>query len=78
MLKRKLRETLGIIAYIHICCQFLNNSHKKLEYQQDIHSKNIFYLGIENPQTSHDAYQVISNYSSHVLNESKKAYFVRV
>ena len=66
VLKRKLRETLGIIDYIHICCLFLNKSDKKLKHQQDIHSKNLFDLGFENSQTSHDPDKVIFNYSSHV------------
>ena len=31
VLKRKLRETLGIIDYTHICCLFLNKNDKKLK-----------------------------------------------
>ena len=30
VLERKLRETLGIIDYIHTCCLFLNKSKRKL------------------------------------------------
>ena len=29
--KRKLRRTLGIIDYTHICCLFLNKNDKKLK-----------------------------------------------
>ena len=32
MLKRKLRETLYIIDYTHICCSFLNKVDRKLEH----------------------------------------------
>ena len=32
ILKRKLRETLGIIDYTHICCLFLNKIDRKLEH----------------------------------------------
>ena len=73
MLKRKLRETLGIIDYTHICCLFLNKNDKKLKHQQDIHSKKLFDLGFENSQTSHDPDKVIFNYSSHVLTKSEKS-----
>ena len=73
VLKRKLRETLGIIDYTHICCLFLNKNDKKLKHQQDIHSKKLFDLGFENSQTSHDPDKVIFNYSSHVLTESEKS-----
>ena len=59
VLKRKLRETLGIIDYTHICCLFLNKNNKKLKHQQDIHSKKLFDLGFENFQTSHDRDKVI-------------------
>ena len=54
MLKRKLRDTLGIIDYIHICCLFLSKNDIKIKHQQDIHSKKFFDLGFENSQTSHD------------------------
>ena len=54
VLKRKLRETLGIIDYIHICCLFLNKNNRKLKDQHNIHSKKLFDLGFENSQTSLD------------------------
>ena len=73
VLKRKLRETLGIIDYTHICCLFLNKNDKKLKHQQDIHSKKLFDLGFENSQTSPDPDKVIFNYSSHVLTKSEKS-----
>ena len=72
MLKRKLRETLGIIDYTHICCLFLNKNDKKHKHQQDIHSKKLFDSGFENSQTSHDLDKVIFNHSSHVLTKSEK------
>ena len=78
VLKRKLRETLGIINYTHLCSLFLNRNDRKLKHQQDIHSKKLFDLGFENSQTSHDPDKVIFNYSSFALTESEKAYFVRV
>ena len=49
--KRKLRETLGIIDYTHVCCLFLNKNEKKLKNQQDIHSKKLFDLGTESSKT---------------------------
>ena len=67
VLKRKLRETLCIIDYTHICCSLLHKNDRKLKHQQDIHSKKLFDLGFENSQTSHDPDKVIFNYSSHVL-----------
>ena len=70
VLKRKLRDTLGIIDYIHICCLFLSKNDIKIKHEQDIHSKKIFDLGFENSQTSHDPDKVIINYSFHVLTES--------
>ena len=73
VLERKLRETLGIIDYTHLCCLFLNKNDRKLKHQLDIHSKKLFDLGIENSQTSHDQDKVIFNYSSHVLTESEKS-----
>ena len=51
MLKRKLKETLGIIDYTHICFLFLNKNDRKLEHQLYIHSKNLLDLGFENSQT---------------------------
>ena len=30
VLKRKLKETLGIIDYTHLCCLFLNKKDRKL------------------------------------------------
>ena len=78
MLKRKLKETLGIIDYTHICFLFLNKNDRKLEHQLYIHSKNLLDLGFENSQTSHDPDKVIFNFSSHILSESEKAYFVKV
>ena len=73
MLKRKLREALGIIDYTHICCLSLNKNDKKLKHQQDIHSKKIFDLGFESSQTSHDPDKIIFNNSSHVLTKSEKS-----
>ena len=70
MLKRKLRETLGITDYTHICCLFLNKIDRK--HLQDIHTKKLFNLGFENFQTSHDPGKAIFNYSN-VLNESEKS-----
>ena len=52
LLKRKLRETLGIIDYTHLCCLFLNKNDRKLKLQQDIHSKKLFDLGFKNSQIS--------------------------
>ena len=49
--KGKLRETLGIIDYTHVCCLFLNKNEKKLKNQQDIHSKKLFDLGTESSKT---------------------------
>ena len=72
VLKRKLRETLGIIDYTHICCLFFNKNDRKLKHQQDILSEKLFDLGFENSQTSHDPDKVIFSYSSHVLPESEK------
>ena len=71
--KRKLRGTLGIIDYTHVCCLFLNKNDKKLKNKQDIHSKKLFSLGIESSKTSHDPQKVIFNYSSHVLIEIEKS-----
>ena len=73
VLKRKLRETLGIIDYTLICCLFLNKNDRRLRHQQDIHSKKLFDLGFESSQTSHDPDKVIFNYSSHVLTGSEKS-----
>ena len=73
VLKRKLRETLGIIEYTHICCFILNKNDRRFKHQQDIHSKKLFDLGFENSQTSHDPEKVNFNYSSHVLTESEKS-----
>ena len=66
-LKRKLRESLRIIDYTHLCCLFLNKNDRKLKHLQDIHSKKLYDLGLENYQTPHDPDVVIFNYSSHVL-----------
>ena len=73
VLKRKLRETLGIIDYTHLCCLVLNKSDRKLKHQQDIDSKKLSDLGFENSLTSHDPDKVIFNYSSHVLTKSEKS-----
>ena len=59
VLKRKLREPLGIIDYTHICCLFLYNNDRKLKHQKDIHSKKLFNLDFETSQTSHDPDKVI-------------------
>ena len=72
LLKRKLRETLGIIDYTHLCCLFLNKNERKLKHQQNIHSKNLFELGFKNSQTSHDPDKVIFYSLSHVLTESEE------
>ena len=71
--KRKLRESLSIVDYTHLCCLFLNKNDRKLKHQQDIHSKKLFDLGFENYQTQHDPGVPIFNYSSHVLTESEKS-----
>ena len=60
--RRKLRGTLSIIDYTHVCFWFLNNSYKKLKNQQEIHSKTLFNLGIESSKTSHNPQKVIFNY----------------
>ena len=75
VLKRKFRETLGIIDYTHLWCLFLNKNDRKLKHRQDIHSKRFFDLSFENSQTSHDPGKVIFNYSFHGLTESEKSYF---
>ena len=61
VLKRKSRETLGLIDYTHLCCLFLNKNDRKLKHQQDIHSKKLFDLSFENSKTSHDPDKVIFN-----------------
>ena len=71
--KQKLRGTLGIIDYTHVCCLFLNKNHKKLKSKRDIHSKKLYNSGTESSKTSHDTKKVIFNYSSHVLTESEKS-----
>ena len=58
--KRKLRETLGITDYTHICCLFKKKKDWKIKHQQDIHSKKLFDLGFENFQTSHDLINLFS------------------
>ena len=73
MLKTKLRQTLGIIDYTHLCCLFLNKNDRKLKHEQDIHSKKLFELGFENSQTSHNPDKVIFNYPSHILTEREKS-----
>ena len=70
VLKRKLKETLGLTDYTQKYCLFLNKNYRKLKHQQDIYSKKLFDLGFENSQTSHDSDKVIFNYSPHVLIES--------
>ena len=32
VLKRKLRETLGVVDYTHLCCLFLNKNDRKLKH----------------------------------------------
>ena len=56
---------------------FLNKNDRKLKHQQDIHSKKLFDLGFENPQTSHDPDKVIFNYSSHILTERERSLLCR-
>ena len=51
----------------------LYKNEKKLKHQQDIHSKNLFDLGFEDFQTSHDPDQVIFTYWYHVLAKSEKS-----
>ena len=70
VLKRKLRETLGITDYTHLCCLFLNKNDRKLKHLQDIHSKRLFDLGFKN---INDPDKVIFNYLSHILTESEKS-----
>ena len=71
VLKRQLRETLGIIDYTHLCCLFLNKNDRKLKHQQGIHSKKPFDLGFENSQTSHALLKLFSIINL-VLTESEK------
>ena len=59
VLKRKLRETLGIIDYTHV---FFNKNDRKIKHQQNIHSKKLFDLGFENSQTTYCPDKVIFNY----------------
>ena len=73
VLKRKSRETLGIIDYTHLCCLFFNKNDRKLKHQQDTNSKKLFDLRFKNSKTSHDPKKVIFNYLSHVLTESEKS-----
>ena len=40
--KRKLRGSLGIIDYTHVCSLVLNKNEKKLSNKQDIHSMKLF------------------------------------
>ena len=70
--KQKLRGTLGIIDYAHVCCLVLNKNDKQLKNRQDILSNKLLNLGIESSKTSHDPEKVIFNYSSHVLKEREK------
>ena len=52
---------------------FLNKNDRKLENQQDIHSKRLFIWTLKIFKLmSHDADKVIFNYSYHVLIESDK------
>ena len=73
VLKRKLRDTLGIIDYTHICSLFSIKNDRKLKHQQDIHSKKHFDLSLENSKTSHDPDKVIFDYSFDVLTKSEKS-----
>ena len=50
---------------------FLNKNDRKFK-QEDTHSKNLFDLGFQNSQTSHDPDKVILNYSSHILTKNEK------
>ena len=52
---------------------FLNKNDRKFKHQEDIHSKNLFDLGFQNSQTSHDPDKVILNYSSHILTKNEKS-----
>ena len=45
--KRKLRGTLGIIDYTHVCCLHLKKNDKKLKNKECIHSKKLFNLDTE-------------------------------
>ena len=71
--KRKLRESLGIVDYTHLCCLFLNKNDRKLKHQQEFHSKKFFDLGFENSQMSHNPDKVIFNCSSHILTEREQS-----
>ena len=52
---------------------FLNKNDRKLENQQDIHSKRLFIWTLKIFKLmSHDTDKVIFNYSYHVLIESDK------
>ena len=52
---------------------FLNKNDRKLENQQDIHSKKLFIWTLKIFKLmSHDTDKVIFNYSYHVLIESDK------
>ena len=77
--KQKLRGTLDIIDYTHVCCLFLNKNDRKLKNKQDIHSEEIFNLGIDSTKTSHDPEKVIFIYSSHVLTseQSEKSFLCK-
>ena len=57
----------------NLCCLFLNRNDRKLKHQQDMHSKKLFDLGLENSQILHDPDKVNFNYSSHILAESDKS-----
>ena len=59
VLKRRLRETLGITNYTHIRCLFSNKNGRKMNHQQDIHSKKLFDFGFENFQSLNDPDKVI-------------------
>ena len=71
--KEKLRETLGIIDYIHVICLFLTQNDRKLARHQNIHSKKLFNLALEFSKVSHDLNTIIFNYSSYTLSKSEKS-----
>ena len=50
---------------------FLNKNDRKLKSKQDIHSEEIFNLGIDSTKTSHDPEKVIFIYCSHVLTSEQ-------
>ena len=71
---KKLRETLGIIDYIHVICVFLTQNDSKLAHHQNINSKKLFNLSFELSKVSHDSDKIIFNYSSYTLSKGEKKF----